>query len=175
VLRHTLLVLRHAKSDWDTNARTDFERPLSKRGRRDAPKVGLWLRQNGPVPGLVLSSPAERARHTALAVCHELGIDPEQIRWDRRIYEAGTAELLAALAEAPESVGILLLVGHNPGLEALVGLLCGDTPESPDGKLLPTAALAQLDCAAPWNQLGVGVAKLVRLRRPKKSITDGLG
>ena len=70
-----LLVLRHAKSAWDTNAPSDFERPLAKRGRRAAPRVGRWLEEQGLIPDHVVSSPAERAKQTVIAVCQALGID----------------------------------------------------------------------------------------------------
>ena len=63
-----LLILRHAKSAWDTNAPSDFERPLAKRGRRAAPRVGRWLEEQGLIPDHVVSSPAERAKQTVIAV-----------------------------------------------------------------------------------------------------------
>jgi phosphohistidine phosphatase len=64
-----LLLLRHAKSDWETGALDDFDRPLAKRGRKEAPGVGEWLLREGLVPDLVISSPAERAKETASLVC----------------------------------------------------------------------------------------------------------
>ena len=68
-----LLILRHAKSAWDTSAATDFERPLAKRGRRDAPRVGRFLLDQGLIPDYVVSSPAERAKQTVIGVCEQLG------------------------------------------------------------------------------------------------------
>ena len=64
-----LQLLRHAKSDWETGALNDFDRPLAKRGLKEAPGVGAWLLEEGRVPDLVVSSPAQRAKETALLVC----------------------------------------------------------------------------------------------------------
>lgn len=163
-----LLVLRHAKSAWDTDAPTDFERPLAKRGRKDAPRVGAWLRSEGLVPDHVVSSPAERARQTILRVCEELGVDSDRIAWDPRVYGAGVDGLLSVLADCPQQAKTILLVGHNPGLETLVEYLGGEDVEIPeDGKLLPTAAVASLKMPESWADLEEGSARLVSLTRPR--------
>ncbi len=122
-MKRELLVLRHAKSAWDTGARTDFERPLSGRGRRDAPRMGRFLAERGLVPDHVVSSPAERARQTVLAVCAELGLGEDAVRWDERIYHASTGALMDVLAESPAGAHRVLIAGHNPGLEMLVQTL----------------------------------------------------
>lgn len=165
---HELLVLRHAKSAWDTGARTDFERPLSKRGRRDAPRVGRYLAGEGLVPDHVVSSPAERARQTVIAVCAELGFDEGSIRWDERVYHATTGALMDVLSESPSGAHRVLIAGHNPGLEMLVQTLCRDrVPMPPDYKLLPTAAVAHLEIDCSWSEIDGGVATLLSLTRPK--------
>ena len=109
-----LLILRHAKSAWDTDAPSDFERPLAKRGRKAAPRVGRWLSEQGLAPDYVVSSPAERARQTVIAVCGELGIDANRIRWDRRIYGGWTQTLIEVLRESPAEALRVLIAGHNP-------------------------------------------------------------
>jgi phosphohistidine phosphatase len=161
-----LLLLRHAKSAWDTEAATDFARPLNKRGERDAPRVGRWLRQQGLIPDYVVSSPAERAKQTALRVCKELDLGEERLHWDPRIYEAPPGELLRVLADCPETARTVLLVGHNPGLELLLRYLCESTPTPADGKLLPTATVAQLAMPADWRQLDPHCARLLTITRP---------
>ena len=167
-MTHELLVLRHAKSAWDTGARTDFERPLSKRGRRDAPRMGRFLAGEGLVPDHVVSSPAERARQTVLAVCTELGFDEAAIRWDERVYHATTGALMDVLAESPASASRVLIAGHNPGLEMLVQTLCRERVPMPhDYKLMPTAAVAHLEIDCPWSEIDGGVANLLSLTRPK--------
>ena len=162
-----LLILRHAKSAWDTDAFNDFDRPLNKRGKKDAPRVGAWLHEQGLTPGYVISSPAERAKQTVLKAARELGIKKKQIHWDSRIYDAGTSTLLEVLAGCPADAKTVLLVGHNPGLEYLVEYLCDNVDAPPDGKLLPTATVARLAMPDVWDHLEPGAARLLGITRPR--------
>lgn len=164
-----LLILRHAKSDWDRRAATDFDRPLAKRGRKDAPAIGAWLYREGMVPDYFVSSPAQRARETALKVCKAVDLKKKRIVWDDTIYEADLAALLAVLQRVPADAATALLVGHNPGLEDLVRFLSGDDLEEPaDGKLLPTAALVRLEMPGDWARLEPGCAAVISLVRPRQ-------
>ena len=163
-----LLLLRHAKSDWDSDAASDIERPLAKRGRRDAPRIGEWLYREGLVPSLIVSSPAERARETTLRVCKGLDYKKRDIKWEPAIYEADLETLLRVLSHYGQSPNTLLMVGHNPGLEDLLRYLADDDlDEIKDEKLLPTAALARLEMPDDWCSLEVGSAMLSRIVRPK--------
>lgn len=163
-----LLIVRHAKSAWHTDAASDFDRPLSKRGKRDAPRLGAWLRQQALVPDRVVSSPAKRARKTAVEVCRELGIEKTQVIWEPRIYEATCEELLSVLQETSAHVQRLMLVGHNPGLEDLIKLLCKARPaEAPDNKLLPTASVARLKLYGDWSELACGSAELIDVTKAR--------
>jgi phosphohistidine phosphatase len=163
-----LLILRHAKSDWDGNAQSDFARPLAKRGKKDAPRVGAWMYREGLVPDLVVSSPAERARQTTQAVCKGLDYKRKAVVWDESIYEAGVSDLLGLLGRLPTSAKTVLLVGHNPGLEELLVYLAGDDLDGPDAeKLLPTAALARLEMPDDWSSLTQGCAQLVNITLAK--------
>jgi phosphohistidine phosphatase len=172
MVTHELLILRHAKSAWNTDAPTDFERPLSKRGRRDAPRVGKFMANKGLIPDYVVSSPAERARETVIAVCAQLGIGEERIHWDDRIYHASTGSLMDVLSESPEDAGRVLIAGHNPGLEILLRTLSSSAVPLPsDFKLMPTAALAHLEIPVPWCEIDGGVAQLLSLTRAK-SLSD---
>lgn len=163
-----LLILRHAKSAWDTGAPSDFERPLSKRGAQAAPRVGRWLLEQGLVPDHVVSSPAERAKQTVLAVCRELGFEADRICWDQRVYGAWTRTLINVLRESPDEARRVLIAGHNPGLEDLLRSLGADSVRvPPDGKLMPTAALARLEIGVAWPDLEPGCAKLVSLTRAR--------
>lgn len=163
-----LLILRHAKSDWDAGAHSDFERPLNRRGQRDAPRVGSWLNRKGLIPDLVISSPAERARQTALEVCRGLDIGEGRIVWEPRLYAAGVPQLLEALVRCPAQATRVLVVGHNPGLEELLRYLVGDDLDVPaDDKLLPTAALARLAMPEDWAHIEGGCARLLSVTRPK--------
>ncbi|HPB75973.1 MAG TPA: histidine phosphatase family protein [Chromatiaceae bacterium] len=164
-----LLLLRHAKSDWESGFLNDFDRPLAKRGRQDAPAVGEWLSQAGLIPDLVVSSPAARARETALLVCKAMQVKEKKIVWDGDIYESGVNSLLAVLGRCPVKSRAVLLIGHNPGLEELLRFLLGEDVETPaDGKLLPTATVARLEMPKDWESLTAGCAKLLELRRPRR-------
>ena len=163
-----LLILRHAKSDWDTGARTDFERPLAKRGRKAAPRVGRWLNEQGLIPDYVVSSPAERAKQTVILVCEQMGIPAADIHLDPRIYHSSSGELLNVLNETPPEAQRVMIAGHNPGLEDLLeNLVIDDIPPQPDYKLMPTAAVAHLEILSPWSDLEGGLARLVSLTRAR--------
>ncbi len=167
-----LLILRHAKSAWDTDAATDFERPLAKRGKKASPRVGRFLFQQGLVPDFVVSSPAMRARQTVIAVCGQMGISPDQISWDDRIYGGWTTSLVSVLTDCPNDTRRVLIAGHNPGLETLLQYLCHHRVSIPaDGKLLPTAAVAHLQIDSEWSNLDSGVARLLSITR-SRSLTD---
>ena len=163
-----LLILRHAKSSWNSDAPTDFERPLSKRGNRDAPRMGRYLEEQALRPDYVISSPAERARQTVLAACRNFGMGESDIHWDQRVYHASTGVLMDVLSECPADALRVLIAGHNPGMESLVRTLCREAvPTPPDFKLMPTAALAHLRIPVSWRELDGGVADLLSLTRVK--------
>jgi phosphohistidine phosphatase len=134
----TLLVLRHAKSSWREAELADHDRPLNKRGKRDAPRMGELLRAEGLLPDLILTSSARRALTTAELVAEASGYDGE-IQVSRDLYAAGPEEFIDALCALPDELETVMVVGHNPGLEELVEAL---TEES---SAMPTAALAQVE------------------------------
>ena len=160
--------MRHAKSDWSDYGAADYDRTLTDRGKRDAKKMGAWLRKKKMVPDLIVSSPAARAERTALIVSRETGFDPEQISRDARIYDASLEVLLEVVSAHAKDTGRILLIGHNPGLEELLDFLSRD-PAEPNsaGKMLTTAAIAVLDYGPGPISTGKGVARLVCLVRPR--------
>lgn len=163
-----LLILRHAKSAWDSPAATDFERPLNGRGKRDAPRIGTWLLAQGLQPDHVVASPARRARQTVRRVCRALGRDPASVDWQPRIYLASLPTLLTVLADCPVAARRVLLVGHNPGLEELLEYLGGPgLPPAADGKRLPTATLARVALPNDWAALGPGSGRLLAWLQPR--------
>ena len=84
-----LLVFRHGKSDWTSDASSDFERPLAKRGKKAVKQMGAWLEEQGHLPDCILSSPALRAKQTTLRLCRFAGMDESGITWLQAFYEAG--------------------------------------------------------------------------------------
>lgn len=163
-----LLIMRHAKSSWEDPILADHDRPLKKRGKRDALKMGTFLLENHLNPDLVLCSTARRARQTARRTCGVLGISKNAVRQIQSLYGAGLMSLLEVLGDIPETARRVLLVGHNPGLEDLTRFLGGDQVIMPeDGKLLTTAALAHFEMPESWINLERGGACLKTIVRPK--------
>ena len=152
IITKELLILRHGKSDWNTD-KTDFNRPLNKRGKQNAQRMGEWLDEQKLVPGLIISSPATRAITTAEIVCVARELSPHTIQTEKCIYEASLSDLRKVLLHIPDSVQRLLLVGHNPGLESLVNYLAPNLTRADDGKLMPTATLAYLQLDPLWSSL----------------------
>lgn len=109
----TLILTRHAKSDWDDPDLPDHDRPLNARGLADAPKVGAWLRRNGHVPGQALVSSARRAQETWAGIAPELG-QAVAMTTEPKLYHAAADTILKHLrgADAP----VVMIVGHNPGI-----------------------------------------------------------
>ncbi len=118
----TLLILRHAKSDWGNSQLSDHDRPLNDRGKYDAPRVGAWLNQQNMVPELIISSTAERALTTAEMVALASEFEGE-LRTTKDFYLASPPEYIEVLSELPNSYKRVMVVGHNPGMEELVALL----------------------------------------------------
>lgn len=158
-MRRELVILRHAKSDWPAGV-LDEERPLAPRGRRDAPAAGRWLREHVSAFGLVLCSPATRARQTWQLVRPELAGAPES-RHDERLYGATVPTLTSVVRELPGQVNTVLLVGHNPGLEDFVTMLSGEQCT------LKTASIAVLGGSGDWIDVAPGWASLERTAKPR--------
>jgi phosphohistidine phosphatase len=159
-----LVLLRHAKSDWPDVA--DHERPLAKRGRRDAPVVGRWLGASQYVPDAVVCSTALRARETWDLASAELppGALPA-VRYEPRVYEASVLGLLMLVREFDPAWRTVMIVGHNPGLaELTVGLARPDAEGVPHA--FPTAAVAVLGLPGPWAEVAPGEGRLLAFTIP---------
>jgi len=158
-----LSILRHAKSSWGDSSLDDHDRPLNKRGLRDAPRMGELIREQGLVPDTILCSTARRARDTALAVAAAAGF-PDEVRFTRRLYGANPATHVEALRALPDVAAHALVIGHNPGLEELLAVLVGAS------HTLPTAALAVVELPIEsWSELDPPpVGSLRALWRPRE-------
>jgi len=131
--------------------------------------MGKWLHKHKITPGIILSSPAERAKQTALAVVGVLKLNPDQIQYNRDLYLADRATLLSILQSVPDTTESVLLVAHNPGLDDLVERLAPEPPPlSTSGKLMSTAAIAIFEIPGAWSKLQRGTAALQQLLRPKE-------
>jgi phosphohistidine phosphatase len=159
-----LILLRHAKSDWPDVP--DRDRPLAKRGRRDAPRIGGWLHDHGYRPDVVICSTALRTRQTWELVAPELDASPP-VEFEPRAYAASALTLRHLIQKLPGRYRTALLVAHNPGLSELAASLAG-TPAGDDGPGLrfPTAAVAVFEFAAKWPALSPGLARLIGFTTP---------
>lgn len=161
-----ILLMRHAKSDWDHPGLKDYDRPLSKRGMNDAPVMGGYLQKIEHKPDLLISSPATRARQTTELVAKDAGLNEGQISWNKDMYYGGVTDYIQAIQGASEEVSRLMLVGHNPLMEHTVSLLAGS-----DQELLvrmPTAALVCLDVhALKWSAIKPGHCTFKWMMIPK--------
>jgi phosphohistidine phosphatase len=162
----TILLLRHAKSDRDNPALADYERPLAKRGFKDAPRMGAVLASFEMRPDRILASPARRAKETAELVAEACGYKKE-IEWHEAFYGGNAEDLIAALQRLPHSVEKVLLVGHNPTMEETVSALISGDEQEPI-IAMPTAALAclQIDIR-DWVELEPGEGLLQWFLTPR--------
>ncbi len=168
-MKRSLLIMRHGKSDWNTDSQSDFERPLAKRGQKAVKRIGKWLIQQELTPDYIISSPANRAQQTAIGICRKLKLAESSIIWEPRIYGADMQTLLDVLVACPPEKQKVMLIGHNPGLEMLFRYLAGETFEtSQDQNPMPTAALASLDMPDNWESLDTGAGKLISIIYPRE-------
>jgi len=165
---HTLLLMRHAKSEWDDAEVSDHERPLSDRGQRAAALMGFFLRQRGLSPTRILCSSARRTRETLdLAVG---SLPDSSVEIDRDLYLAEPALILERLRAVNDRERCVLVIGHNPGIAMLADSLARNS--SPDLDRLrnkfPTGAVAELDIQSrSWADLAADSAHLAHYTTPK--------
>lgn len=159
----TLLIMRHAKSSWDDPALPDHDRPLNKRGKRDAPTMGRLLRNRGVVPELIITSTAARARKTAKRVAQSCDYNKDIVQ-RAELYEGGVEHYVQALREQGDPAERILIIGHNPDLAEWLETLTGQLTT------FPTAAIAHMELdIATWSDLTVATpGRLLNLWRPKE-------
>ena len=159
----TILILRHAKSSWKNQNLTDHERPLNKRGKKDAPPMGEPLRQEDSLPDLILCSTAERARMTTNLLVDSSSYGGE-IRFLDKLYSSDPLMYIETLSFLEDQYKRVMLIGHNPELEELLEILSGEWHR------LTTAALAVVQLPIEnWSKLYPGVkGDFVNLWRPKE-------
>jgi phosphohistidine phosphatase len=121
-----LTLVRHAHAEWPDYTGRDFDRPLTPRGLEDALATALAIRSAGLQPAMLLSSPARRARDTAMILARELGIAEPALHFDDELYNASVATLRATGTRAAGKYRHVLLVGHNPGVSEFARRLTGN-------------------------------------------------
>lgn len=158
-----VVALRHAKSSWSQPDLADHDRPLNRRGERNATEMARRLAARDLTFDRVLSSTARRARQTAEAVAAALGAGQEHLERDERLYLAAPEEILTVLRETDDSVHRLLFVAHNPGIHSFVHLHGGL-----DVDKFPTAALAHIQWPVDrWSEIGRESGRLLLYDFPR--------
>jgi phosphohistidine phosphatase len=153
----TVTLFRHAKSGEKDNPNIeDFDRPLSDRGLKTAPKMGGAMRARSLRPNLILCSPSVRTRQTLSLAAAQAWDNPPKMRFEKQLYEASAQTVLKVLKDLPEDVAHVMIVGHNPGLQELAVALAplGSEAREDLKEKLPTAAIASFDFDADiWKEL----------------------
>ena len=160
----TLYLVRHAKSSWKYPQLDDFERPLNKRGRKNAPFMGSILKELTVSPDLIVSSPANRAAMTARIIAAALDYPLEDICYSEAIYEFGEKALIDVVKEIKDEVNQAMVVGHNPAINGLANYI-GDQPIGN----IPTCGVfcIELDIAS-WSNIKAHCGKVKFFEYPKK-------
>jgi len=166
----TLLLMRHAKSGYPEDV-GDFDRPLSPRGRRSAVQIGEYLAEHKLRPDRVLCSAAKRAQQTFDYLCDGLESIPTAVL-EPKLYLASARTTLDYLHTAPNDAAILLVVGHNPGLQTLALELAGRGSGDNHRRLaakFPTAGVAMFECdIGEWDELAPARCTLLRFITPRQ-------
>ena len=159
----TLYLVRHAKSSWSNPGLSDFDRPLNKRGQRDAPFMGELLREKKITPELVLSSPAKRTKKTALEIIEKLRYPTKKIIFKEEIYEASDNELLQFIQKLDEETKSAMLFAHNPGLTQLNNYLSDYYIDN-----IPTCGVVAIEFNCKWSEIKKNIGKFLFFEYPKK-------
>ena len=162
----TLILVRHAKSSWNSDAATDFERPLNNRGLRDAPEMAKRLKSTGPLPDTIVSSTATRALVTTRLLMRELALPAQALETTDNIYEAPVQALLDTIGGLKETSQVAMLVGHNPGMSSTTNHLCSMAEIQ-----MPTCAMACLELDIDhWSEVYRDCATLHWYDYPKNQL-----
>lgn len=158
----TLLLMRHGKSSWKDETLSDHERPLKKRGRKDAKRIAMEMINHDLIPELILSSTAIRAKETVKAILSVLD-EKIPVEFSRELYMAEPEDFVEILSALSNDLNVVMLVGHNPGMEAYLQIIDGNI------EAMPTASLGQLSLkVADWKDLSMETeGELVGFWTPK--------
>lgn len=147
----TLYLIRHAKSDWNNPALNDFDRPLNDRGKRDAPRMGKWLKKNNEIPDLIIASPAKRAKKTAEKIADEIEYPIKNIVWEKQLYETEVPAWLKIVCGIDNVYKNVFLVAHNDTLTRFANYLCDARIEN-----VPTCGIVKISFpTTSWNEISV--------------------
>ncbi|MGK9476184.1 SixA phosphatase family protein [Melioribacter sp. OK-6-Me] len=159
-----LFLVRHAKSSWSNPDISDIDRPLNKRGERDAPFMARLIKEKGVVPDLMLSSPAKRSFDTAIIFAKTYGKDKNDIIIEDQIYEAGMRELSLVVENIDDDYDSVFLFGHNPGLTNFANLVGSEYLDN-----MPTCSIVGIEFDInSWKNVERGKGNTFLFEYPKK-------
>ena len=162
-----LYIMRHAKSDWSGPQISDFERPINKRGTRNAMRIGEWMNENNHIPQKIISSPALRAKETIELVTEQISkFNLEDLTYEDELYLAGFTQLIEFINTYKDKVQSLMLVGHNPGIENLVNYLCDRSGDKET--IVTTANLFIFKFSSDSFNTAVDTIELVEAIKPRE-------
>jgi phosphohistidine phosphatase len=166
-LMKRLIIVRHAKSSWDDSALKDIDRPLNKRGEKDAPRMAKRLKEQEIHPDIVLSSPAVRAIATCEAFCKILNYPVEKIQREKKLYHASEEtlfEILKAIPDRKDNEEVVMIFGHNPGLTEFANTLMNEDIEN-----IPTSGIVHCELnISKWQEIKPGCGDLEHFDFPKR-------
>jgi len=160
----TLYLVRHAKSSWKYSDLDDFERPLNKRGHKNAPFMGKVLKKLKVAPGLIISSPANRAAMTARIIAAAINYPLEDIRYSAALYELSKNASTHIVKHIDDSVNTAMVVGHNPTINGLANYV-GDQPV---GNIPTCGVFCVVLGISSWTKISEHCGKLKFFEFPKK-------
>jgi len=174
----TVTLFRHAKSGEKNNPRIhDFDRPLSDRGLKAAPKMGAAMRDRHVRPNLILCSPSVRTRQTLTLASAEAWDNAPKVCFEKKLYEASAQTLLQVLKDVPEDVDHVMIVGHDPGLQDVAVMLAVNGRERQELKnKLPTASVVSFEFDEElWKELQPATGHVVLYMAPNTLPPSGKG
>lgn len=158
-----IYLIRHAKSDWNNPNLSDFDRPLNKRGKRDAPFMGKKLNSLTPNIDLIIASPAKRALETVKAICPEIDYSFDNIQFDESVYHSSYNNLNSIVNNLNNELNSIALVGHNPGLTNFSNYLTDNYIDN-----IVTSGIVKIELDIDnWNEIVEGVGSKVFYIYPK--------
>jgi len=157
-----IYLIRHAKSYWGDQSTPDIDRPLNKRGKRDAPLMGDILNDKKIKPDLIISSPAKRAKKTAIAIADKISYPEKKIVYKEELYEASINTLLKVLQKLDEKNNSSMIFGHNPELTLLNNHISNHYIDN-----IPTCGIVALQLDKKWSELDKDKCKFLFFEFPK--------
>ncbi len=161
----TIILVRHAKSSWKDLSLDDLDRPLNKRGKRDAPFMGEKLKEMEIMPDLILSSPAKRAKKTAIAIAKAIGYPKKKIKYDNNMYHSSAWYLLEMLRNQDNKNETIMLFGHNPDFNIFSDMLL---KQNPVYNIVTTGVYCIRFDVNKWEKVQEGKGEAVFFDYPKR-------